>query len=228
MRGCHSTLPVIAHDGNTVCSHLEATSLDMLMTPLPAACMVLWFSMFELKVCFCAEYRSYATEMPTWASWVALCACEASPPHIPEEQLPHTQGEMKMGHSADSTIWNQDHKRRRCNLTWDITRIQTAGDPHRGQQDLAVGTSGSCMLCSLVQNHQPWRVSCFKDHIAWRGGFWAFTVKSCPLKQRWHKMTENQFIGQIPKQEEMKISCHLWKALIYPKVEKSQVRSSRV
>lgn len=57
-------------------------------------------------------------------------------------------------------------------------QIQTAGDPHRGQQDLAVGTSGSCMLCSLVQKHQPWRVSCSKDHTAWRGGLWASTVKS--------------------------------------------------
>lgn len=86
MRECHSTLPVIAHDGNTVCSHLEAISLDMLMTPLPAACMVLCFSMFELKVCLCTDHRSCAAEMPTWhPGWLSVPPCEASPPHISEE-----------------------------------------------------------------------------------------------------------------------------------------------
>lgn len=142
MGECHSTLlDGIAHDGNTVRHHLEAMSLDMLMKPLPAICLVLWFIMFELKFCFCNDQRSCATEMPTWAHHTSildgcLYAWKASPPHTPGKQLSHTQEEIRVGCSVDSTIWNQDYKWRRCSLTWGITKIQTTGDV-KGQQDLA-------------------------------------------------------------------------------------------
>lgn len=75
---------------------------------------------------------------------MALCACEASP-HLPEEQVSLTPEEMKTGRSVDSIRWNQDwldctlwNKQRRCSLTQDMTKIQAARDPHRGQQDSAV------------------------------------------------------------------------------------------
>lgn len=64
MRECHSTLPVIAHDGKLSAvtgGHIPG----YVNAPLPAACMVLCFSMLELKVCFCTAHRSCATEMPT-------------------------------------------------------------------------------------------------------------------------------------------------------------------